>query len=145
MNNRQIDLRLVANSFTLPIYGGCYPSDKIPQPRKIPIAYVINEDKSGNPGTHWVAIFILSPYHAYYFDSYAGTPNNMVAKYLKQFSRVTRNINRYQAPNTSTCGFYTLYFIYMCSLGYDMTQIELVLSTQINPDFFVVDFVNRNL
>jgi hypothetical protein len=145
MNTNELNLRLWSNSVTRIYYGGCYAADKLPRPYQIPQAFVVNEDDSSSPGTHWVAVFCRSMTRVDYFDSFAMPPMPKISEWLTQFPVVNRNLNSYQSKTSDVCGFYTLFFVYMCSMGYSMAQIEKILSGQENPDHFVVGFVNRNM
>lgn len=145
MDTKGVNRCLGGHPLTRPFYLGCYPSDKLPPVLRTPASIVVNEDESDEPGSHWVGIFVKDKRTAYYFDSFGTAPTAMIADYLEQFGRVVSNEKAYQSPETSVCGHYVLYFVYMASLGFNMSMIKCVLDKQFaNPDKFVVDFVKRN-
>jgi hypothetical protein len=142
-DNRTLSRKLKRSRVTRRNFGGVFAADRIPPPGRIPISYVVNTDTADKPGEHWVGLFIKSRHHIYYFDSYAKPPNEYLSRYLSQFSKVTSNQKTFQAEESTVCGYYILYFIYMASLGYTIPQIETHLSGYRNPDRFVVQFNNK--
>jgi len=48
-------------------YLGCFPADELPTPAKWPCSLVANTDPSGEPGTHWVAMYMPEPRVLEYF------------------------------------------------------------------------------
>ena len=144
MNSDQLDQKLNDNPITARYFRGTYAADKLPKYiEHVPTAYVVNEDFSWNPGTHWVAIFVRTLHHVEYFDSLGNAPTPTIAEYLTSFPYITRNVNAYQSKFSTVCGLYTMFFIYLCSLGYSIEHIELILSEQSNPDKFVTEFINK--
>jgi hypothetical protein len=69
----QIDLMLRANPRTKHPYVGTFPSDTLEtlQVKKYPSCYIINSDKSGEPGEHWLCVYVDAPQSVIFFDSYA--------------------------------------------------------------------------
>src|SRR5687768_8702277 len=128
MTNLYIEKILLSNSRTRKVYGGTWSADTIPPIKIYPTALVINEDLEGNPGTHWVAIFAKSPRTIFYFDSFAGNPKPLIQKYLKKFRRVEYSKQGFQGIDSSVCGAYVIFFIYMCARGFSLRQIEKILS-----------------
>lgn len=144
MDTHTIDQLLLKNPLTRKFYLGCYPADKIPLTNRVPVSIVVNEDEADKPGTHWVAIFIKSKEHVYYFDSYASLPNVNIASYLDRFQGITLNPVPFQSLQSEVCAHYALFFVYMASAGRSMTTITNILKAQNNPDSYVVNFVKRN-
>ena len=143
MNSNELNLRLFTNPVTRLYFGGTYAADKLPPPFMVPQSFVVNEDFSDEPGTHWVAIFIRSKNEVNYFDSLGRAPTMAIAEYLNMFPIINQNKKTYQSINSTVCGLYTMYFIYMSTLGYTLRQIETILSKQADPDLYVSNFVNK--
>ena len=146
MNSIEIDKILSANPVTKKHYMGCYPSDTIPSCRKYPSSMVINFDEADQPGTHWVALFAPSKRRAIFFDSYGTEGVKNIQDYLnKKFWFVTRQTFNIQEYNSTVCGHYALYFIYMCSRGVPFFKIQKSLSGLQDPDGYVKRFVNARM
>ena len=144
MNSNQLDQKLNTNPITALVFRGTYAANELPTKfNQVPIAFVVNEDFSWNPGTHWVAIYIRTMHHVEYFDSLGNPPTKTIAQYLTSFPYISRNVKAYQSKYSTVCGLYTIFFIYLCTLGYSVPQIEQILSEQSNPDLFVTEFVNK--
>lgn len=100
---------------------------------------------SPEPGTPSVEMLIQSFNCVYYFDSCRAPPNPLISQYLTKFPRITQNRKSFQSLLPKNCGYYVIFIILMCSLGYTMPQIETFLSKQRCQDFFAVDYVNKYL
>lgn len=151
MNSLELDRILRRNSVTRKVYCGVHPSDQIPVPRHYPCAMVVNLDDSSEPGTHWVAMYMPNKQHVKYYDSFGEDlfgDNGMenIKKYVnKHFLFVSRPNFAIQNPKSNTCGFYTLYFIYMSALRVPFYKIQNRLARLPNPDSYVKNFVLRNM
>lgn len=141
MDTRFVDRVLSGNRITRRYYMGCFPSDHIPTCVKYPCSMVVNLDPSGRKGSHWVAIYCVSSIHAYYFDSLGIAPFGLIKNYLQRFRRITRNKKPYQSVVSDYCGYYSIVFIYFCSLGKSFNFILKVLNRCVNTDLFVKEFV----
>ena len=68
MNSEQIENALKKNASTVPHFRGVYARDTLPQkPRRG--FYVVNFNKTGESGSHWVCMHIGKSSNTY-FDSY---------------------------------------------------------------------------
>ena len=83
------------------------------------VSWVMNLDKSGQPGSHWVAV-LITPHSVEYSDSFGDHPSPSVqerivaaGKRLWPENVKTLKINKIkrQAENSSTCGFHAMKFI----------------------------------
>lgn len=134
------------NKRTRKYYVGCYPADMIPEFKKFPASVVINLDNSDKEGSHWVSIFARSKDHAYYFDSYGLLPENSnILAYLKKFKKITWQKAVIQSIVSNVCGYYVIFFIYMCSLGKSYDEINNILSRKAGVDKYVVNFVRSKI
>ena len=50
---------------------GVFPSDKLPIVNEYPSALIANIDQ---PGTHWIAMYFVTPDESEFFDSYGFPP-----------------------------------------------------------------------
>ena len=95
-----------------PGFIGCFPSDKIPPIRKYPCTFVINTEKSGHPGDHWVAIYMTQTI-TFYFDSF-GLPviEEDIYNYLRRYCKsVIYNKKCIQDVTSDACGMFCIAFI----------------------------------
>lgn len=118
-SNTEID----AAMSKVPGYQGCVASDDdfevkgTPNPKGV--SWVMNLDRSGEPGSHWVAV-LITPHSVEYFDSFGDHPTPSVqerivaaGKRLWPDNVKTLKINtiKHQDERTSTCGFHAMKFI----------------------------------
>jgi len=102
---------------------GVFPSDKLPKYPPSGSSLIANYSKSGERGSHWVAMRGLNSIHTEYFDSYGfqaddddlllGETTNF-ENYLKNNSingKYTTNKIELQSLNSDVCGEYSAWFI----------------------------------
>lgn len=88
-------------------------------------AYIVNTDRSDQPGEHWVAIFFYeNNREAYYFDSYGLPPiHEEVLQFLDNNSNTWRfNHQQIQDVYSTTCGLYCLFTLDALAKGYDIQR-----------------------
>lgn len=131
MNSSEINYRLRhVNQF-----GGVRPADKLPSKiKRRPRAYIVNTDKSHQPGRHWVAFYFPSRGPAEFFDS-MGRPPDFYHKRFKNvlLNNYIYNDKRLQQYGTRTCGHFCLYYVILRCRGWSMRRIVNTF-----------DFVNLN-
>ena len=69
-------------------FRGIFPHNKIPNLGRKTQSLIINYDKAGNPGTHWVCVYI-DPNRPYseVFDSYGLPPSQIIQDKLKKIGK----------------------------------------------------------
>lgn len=102
------------------------------------LGVVLNTDKSGEPGEHWMAYYVdlkgvnlTNQPGIYFFDSFGSSPSSeikqLTEKIKKQGSKkniefvVTHNNKSYQ-KNTFSCGFYCMHFLEHMIQGYPFSR-----------------------
>lgn len=108
---------------------------------KTKIGMVINLDRRGEPGSHWVALYAdFKSGECYYFDSYGIEPDmsekdddkKEITKFMNRISDFMKNIGKNPIVTHSTirnqrggseCGVYSLSFIYRLLKGESFTDI----------------------
>lgn len=103
-----------------PHFGGVIASDQISSlPKKLPIGFIMNTDKSSGPGEHWVAVYISGD-SVEYFDPLAEPPTKDfitdVKKYLESMKvpvlmKFKINKVKQQDSRTNHCGFFAIKFL----------------------------------
>ena len=80
---------------------------------------MINTDSTGNPGEHWVGVFITRNF-TYFFDSLGLPPLENTYEELLKISQgqVVYNRKCVQSLFTSTCGAFVVCFVYHLANGY---------------------------
>lgn len=103
-----------------PMYSGTIASDQISElPLTLPQGFVMNLDKSNQPGSHWVSIY-MDQDSIEYFDPLADKPPAHVIKDLKKFihklgapTMMKMKINeiKQQHGNSHHCGYHAIRFL----------------------------------
>lgn len=98
----------------VPIFGGTFPRDAIPQTNKRPISFVVNTDGKKSGGEHWLGIILLEGGKGEYFDPFGFPPlHPQINNYLKLncASGFEYNSKTIQDPTSSSCGLFVIDFI----------------------------------
>ena len=95
-----------------PTFRGCFPLDRIPPLTHTPCSMVVNTDKSGGKGEHWVAVY-MGDDCCCYFDS-LGLP--LLEEELHQFlgryyKTATYNKTPIQHWSSVLCGYFCVLFV----------------------------------
>jgi hypothetical protein len=101
--------RIVA-SLGLHHFQGCISRDRLPQRLPSKGFWIINlqaKHEFDQEGSHWVFLGVNGDC-AYYFDSF-GQPIPDDIHYLIRHKHVCQNHNIFQALNSDSCGYYSLY------------------------------------
>ena len=91
---------------------GCFPSNKTPTILKYPCSIILNTEKSGESGEHWIGLY-LEKYHSFYFDSF-GLPvlEDDIFNFLKKkYKKVIYNKHCIQDISSVSCGLYCISFV----------------------------------
>lgn len=95
-----------------PNFMGCFPLDKIPTPTHYPSYAVVNTEKSGERGEHWVAL-LMEQHYCCYFDS-LGLPilEEELQQYLRStYDSVIYNKTPIQYLTSVMCGHFCIQFV----------------------------------
>ena len=118
INPRKIDVQPLSNfeierlMYGVPGFEGVYAHNQIDSLKLKPKQGIIyNLEDTGQPGTHWVAIFIGDK-HAEYFDSFGLPPDDRSLKCLQNSGKEPIYSDTQIQENSSIeCGYYTMAFI----------------------------------
>ena len=105
---------------------GTFPTDKLPFRANPPLGIVVNLDKSYQPGSHWVAVWVSEQGVGTYFDSFGLPP---VTSELNQFmNRMPWRYNkkRFQHLTSDDCGYYAVLFLILSSKGWTLPDIQYI-------------------
>ncbi len=113
---------------------------------KIDDVYLMTLDKEwiivNNKG-HWIVVGFDNI--GEYFDSLGKCPPKEILEFFKKsnIDKYIYNEYRFQKKNTSTCGFYVIFFIFMrCLENKTFEEVIEMLKEKDDPDEFVNDFVD---
>ena len=125
MNTFNLIKLLKKDKFTRKCFYGVLPIDRLPL-RKIkrPCCFIINTDKSHQPGEHWFGIFVPKVGSIEYFDSYGRKPiNEEVYSFINSNGKkFTYNNENIQSNESTNCGKFTIFYIYFRVRGFKMKQ-----------------------
>lgn len=163
MNTIQIWNALSANQYTNKYFKGVFPIDRIPKfIRSRPALLVVNTDKSNQPGTHWIALYLNSKGSVEYFDSYGREPKHK--EFIKFFKRnklhtIFYNKTQLQSFLSDVCGQYCCVYLLQkskkCTLNnfvnkYFKGQSFILNDIKVNklfsdnfPDFKIIKSSNK--
>ena len=112
------ELQDAAKRLKIPSFKGVfYTLPKKPNKKECGI---VNFDKSGGPGTHWVAWY-KNGKTKMYFDSYIVQPANEVVEYLK--SPIRYNTDQLQPAGKVFCGHLCLYVLKELGMGHEFQSV----------------------
>ena len=106
---------------------GVFAADQLPTVIPFsPYGFIANTDVSSQPGTHWLAFFIVDN-TVECFDSYGQHPgvyNALFSAWVQnQTGNVRVNQTRLQSDTSNVCGLYCVYFLRQRLLGHSMRRI----------------------
>lgn len=100
---------------------------------------VVNTDKLGQDGAHWLALYVSGPSKVEYFDSLARkTIVTDIRKYLRRFKECNKNYVPLQPLNSEACGYYCVYFLLERCRGVRFDKIVHKIRKTQNRDRFVM-------
>jgi len=141
----QITQILRGNPKTSQIFQGCFPCNQLPNPNTCKgRILIINLDPFGYEGSHWISLFVNKRNEVFYFDSLSlPTSICIINSFLKNFSKIVKNLKPYQNPDSKTCAHHCISFVYFISQGLNFTQYLKMLDKKPNTDLFVIKIVNK--
>ena len=118
LNN--FELEDAAKKLKIPCFRVVFLLDTLPKKPNKKERGIVNFDKSGGPGTHWVAWY-KNGKNKIYFDSYGVQPPIEVINYLGKPIRY--NIDQVQPVGQVFCGHLCLYVLKELSMGHEFQNI----------------------
>lgn len=111
--------------------------------------WVVNTDRCGGRGIHWVAFHFPLRGPAEFFDSLGNSPEyyNTRFRYILTINgpRYQYSTSRIQSETSSVCGHYCIYFIEKRNKGFSMKNImhDFSVSRLHENDRLVSDYVKQ--
>ena len=114
------ELEDAAKRLKISSFRGVFLLDTLPKKPNKKECGIVNFDKSGGPGTHWVAWY-KNGKTKIYFDSYGVQPPIEVIKYLGKPIRY--NTDQVQPVGQVFCGHLCLYVLKELSEGHEFQKV----------------------
>ena len=119
-------------------------------PKKYPIALVVNSKPSSHPGEHWVSLFSASSRSPINMFCSYGLGIEAYSQHFQDFvDRHGRGIiqnNVLQSPNSAVCGQYAIYFLWKRVNSYTLASVYCNFSNDYGRnDRLVKQFLKNKL
>ena len=149
MNSQQIDAILKRRSGRS--YRGVFACDELLSYDYDALGgdalFVVNTDKSDKPGQHWVALHLCPNGRGYYFDSFAGKPNELIRKFLTKHCGDYWRYNKFvfQSVMSVACGAFVIHWILvMQKFNYDpLKMATMYYNDTLLNEHLVLKFLHR--
>ena len=114
------ELEDAAKRLKIPSFRGVFLLDTLPKKPNKKECGIVNLDKSGGPGTHWVTWYNKGK-NKIYFDSYGVQPPNKVVEYLE--GPIQFNTDQLQQAGKVFCGHLCLYVLKELGAGHEFQSV----------------------
>ena len=115
-----VELEDVAKRLEISSFRGVFLLDLLPRKSNKKACDIVNFDKRGGPGTHWVAWY-KNGKTKIYFDSYGVQPPVEVVEYLG--SPIHYNTDQLQPAGEVFCGHLCLYVLKDLGMGHEFLSV----------------------
>ena len=138
---------LRADAKCSPMFLGVFPCDRLPSTinRNRPSILVCNTDTYGNPGKHWIVIYIENSAYGEYFDSLGAPPEAPFRTFLhRHCARWIFTDRQLQSIVSKFCGHYCILYSLHRARGRNINAVAnmLTFDTGLN-DYLVYNFVSK--
>ena len=114
------ELEDAVKKLKIPYFRGLFLLDTLPKKPNKKECGIVNFDKSGGPGTHWVA-WDKNGKTEIYFDSYGVQPPIEVIRYLEKM--IHYNTDLLQPVGKVFCGHLCLCVLKELSMGHEFQKV----------------------
>ena len=114
---------------------------------KKPVNFVVNTDNYGQPGEHWVAVYISNDGFGEYFDSLAQPPLEEFTRFMNSHCRRwIASEKQLQSAISKFCGHYCIFYCAFRAIGYNINRISNLFTSDTGlNDYMVHAFVCARL
>ena len=126
LNTWELNKMLNGNPVTRRTFLGTYPACMSPKTKRSFNTFITNSEEHDKAGEHWNA-WVVNGSTVTFFDSFSRDPrhSNFPKHYMdmiKRFDNVNFVSKRVQSMRSTYCGLFCIHFIYIMSLGLDVTS-----------------------
>jgi hypothetical protein len=94
LSTKDILQGLISDPYAKRYFLGVFPRDKVPRITKYPSSLIVNTDKQGERGEHWLAIYVDKYKNCEFFDSFGLSEKITVSMAtLERFQEIIQVIN----------------------------------------------------
>jgi hypothetical protein len=146
LKSSQILRALKQHPWTRDYVLGVFPCNRLPTNPPLPSCLVVNSDPEGEPGSHWLAIYLSGDGVIDYFDSYGLEPSVPAIVSWIRANSTGVNCNRVtvQSLMSATCGQHCIYFLLFRCRGLPMYRITNCNTSSFVNDAYVCAYVNKH-
>ena len=127
------------------MFLGVFASDRLPTRihRNKPSIIVCNTDRYGQPGIHWVVLYIESSTYGEFFDSFGRAPDIPFRTFLhRHCSSWIYTGHQLQSISSRYCGHYCIFYAMHRCRGYNVNAVCNMFSSDTGlNDFLTHRFV----
>jgi hypothetical protein len=145
MNSAELSTCLGNHPLTANIFRGVWAANEIPPNlENLPAGIVVNTDRNGQPGAHWVAFYQETPEKIEYFDSYGREIHkNIASSQLLNGKVIIKQDSILQSNISTVCGQYCMFFLLKRASGTDFSSfVKTFSSNTLTNDRLVCKTVN---
>lgn len=148
MNSLNIQQNLSGDAYSSVHFCGVLARDQLPQIVKWPSSYVINTDKSSEPGEHWLAFYYDKNGKCEFFDPLGFSPKYYnLEDFLKSSSKIYYyNTQQLQGLFSEYCGYYCTLFILIKSRNFNLNYfLKLFTKNTTTNDLIMKNLIIDNI
>ena len=124
MNSLEIFKIIKQNIFCKKSFLGVFPSDRCPEEiTSFPSSFILNADKSGEDGSHWMVVYIPNAKTFEFFDSFGRPPPLFLKPLMENFIHKQWNKVKMQNDQDISCGPFVIFFLISRCRGFSFNAI----------------------
>ena len=126
LNTWELNMMLQGNTMTRRMFLGTYPACMNPKTKRTFYTFITNSEEHDKAGEHWNA-WVVNGQTVTFFDSFSRDPSHKhfpehYTELIQKFDHVNFVSKRVQSTKSTYCGLFCMHFIYIMSLGLDVTS-----------------------
>ena len=144
LTNKELFTQINKDYYSKKYFIGVFPRNKLPQIYSYPCCFIINTDPDNKPGEHWLGFYFDKNRFCEFFDSFGLSPRLYgLESYIKKRS-IDFNYNKQQLQheNSSTCGYYAIFFILLKNRHFSLSDISALFCRK---NFKINDFMIEHI
>lgn len=117
-----------SNAILRPFFGGVIGLDSLKGIKKQgrQTFFVVNVDKTSSVGSHWFTVLRVAKGHFELFDSLGVSQEQVRDRLGRIAGNCSFNTARFQAPGSTTCGKFSVFFAFVRLCNHDESFHEVI-------------------